>query len=55
MKTRIWADRITEDLFCSMDQGPTSMAEVVHVYNFENIQNKTEIPTLIQAILNGAE
>ena len=31
------------------------MAEVVHLYNFQNIRNRTEIPLLIQAILNGAE
>ena len=38
-----------------MDQGPASMAEVVHLYNFENIRNRTETPLLMQAVLNGAE
>ena len=31
------------------------MAEVIHLYNFENMKNKTEIPILMQAVLNGAE
>ena len=38
-----------------MDQGPASMEEVVHLYNFENIRNRTETPLLMQAVLNGAE
>lgn len=38
-----------------MDQGPASMAEVVHLYNFENIRNRNKIPLLMQAVLNGAE
>jgi len=41
--------------FIGMDQGPASMEEVVHFYNFENIRNRTEVPLLIQAVLNGAE
>ena len=41
--------------FIDMDQGPTSIEEVVHLYNFENIRNRTEIPILMQAVLNGAE
>ena len=31
------------------------MAEVIHLYNFENMKNKTEIPILMQAVLNKAE
>jgi len=31
------------------------MAEVVHLYNFEKIRDTTEIPLLMQAVLNGAE
>lgn len=31
------------------------MAQVLHIYNFENIRDRTEIPLLIQAVLNGAE
>ena len=31
------------------------MAEVIHLYNFENMKNKTEISILMQAVLNGAE
>ena len=38
-----------------MDQGPTFIEEVVHLYNFETIRNRTEIPILMQAVLNGAE
>ena len=38
-----------------MNQGPTSIEEVVHLYNFENILNRTEVPILMQAVLNGAE
>jgi hypothetical protein len=41
--------------FIGMDQGPASMAEVVHLYNFENIRDRSEIPLLIQEVLNGAE
>jgi len=41
--------------FIGIDQGPASMAEVVHFYNFENIRNRNEIPLLMQAVLNGAE
>jgi hypothetical protein len=41
--------------FIGTDQGPASMGEVVHLYNFENIRNRTETPLLMQAVLNGAE
>ena len=41
--------------FIDMDQGPTSIEEVVHLYNFENIRNRTEIPILMQAVLNGTK
>ena len=41
--------------FIDMDQGPVSIEEVVHLYNFENIRNRTETPLLMQAVLNGAE
>lgn len=41
--------------FIDMDQGPISIEAVVHLYNFENIRNRTEIPILMQAVLNGAE
>ena len=40
--------------FIGTDQGPASMGEVVHLYNFENIRNRTETPLLMQAVLNGA-
>jgi hypothetical protein len=41
--------------FIGMDQGPASIGEVVHLYNFENLRNRTETPLLMQAVLNGAE
>jgi hypothetical protein len=41
--------------FIGMDQGPASMEEVVHLYNFENIRNRTERPLLIEVVLNGAK
>ena len=41
--------------FIGMDQGPASMGEVVHLYNFENLRNRIETPLLMQAVLNGAE
>lgn len=37
-----------------MDQGPASIAEVIHLYNFNKIRNRTETPVLMQAVLNGA-
>ena len=41
--------------FIGMDPGPASMGEVVHLYNFENIRNRTETPFIMQAVLNGAK
>ena len=41
--------------FIGMNQGSASMGKVVHLYNFENIRNKTETPLLMQVVLNGAE
>ena len=41
--------------FIGTDQGPASMGEVVPLYNFENIRNRTETTFLIQAAINGAE
>ena len=41
--------------FVGFDKGPSSMTEVVHLYNFQNIRNRSEIPLLMQAVLNGAE
>ena len=44
-----------KEKFIDTTQGPTSIEEVVHLYNFENIRNRTETPILMQAVLNGAE
>ena len=41
--------------FIGMNKGPVCMEEVIHLYNFENIRDKTETPFLMQAVLNGAE
>jgi hypothetical protein len=41
--------------FVGFDQGPTSISDVVHLYNFKNIRNTAEKPLLMQAVLNGAE
>jgi hypothetical protein len=41
--------------FVDLDNGPSSMTEIVHLYNFQNIRNRSEIPGLMQAVLNGAE
>ena len=35
--------------------GPTSIEDVIHVYNFENIENKAEKRVLVQEVRNGAE
>ena len=44
-----------KERFVGLDKGPSSMTEVVHLYNFQNIRNRSEIPILMQAVLNGAE
>lgn len=36
--------------FIGIDQGPASMGEVVHLYNFENIRNRTETPLRMQVV-----
>ena len=49
-------DSVTQkETFIGLDQGPASIEEVVHLYNFENIRNRNDIPLLIQAVLNGSE
>jgi hypothetical protein len=44
-----------KERFVGLDKGPKSRSDVLHLYNFQNIQNKAEIPFLVQAVLNGAE
>jgi len=44
-----------KETFIGEDQGPASRAEVIHLYNFKKIRNRTEVPVLMQAVLNGAE
>ena len=41
--------------YLGRDQGPASMEEVVHLYNFEKIRNRDEVPLLMQAVFNGAK
>ena len=31
------------------------MPDVAHLYNFEKIKNRAEVPTLIQVVINGVE
>jgi hypothetical protein len=31
------------------------MAEVIHVFNFEKIKNRDEVPDLVKSVLNGAK
>ena len=44
-----------KEKFIDTTQGPTSIEEVIDLYNFKNIRNKTETPILMQTVLNGAE
>ena len=41
--------------YIGLDQVPASMGEVVHLYNFAKIRNRSETPLLMQAVLKGAE
>lgn len=41
--------------YIGFDQGPKSKEEVIHIYNFEDIRDRTEVPFLMQAVLNGSE
>ena len=41
--------------FIGVEQGPKSPADVLHVFNFENIRNSDEKLSLVEAVLNGAE
>lgn len=44
-----------KDMFVGLNKGPTSREDVLHLFNFEAIQNRAEVPVLVQAVLNGAE
>lgn len=41
--------------FIGLEQGPKSSDEVLHVYNFNKIIDRKEVPGLVQAVLDGAE
>jgi hypothetical protein len=38
-----------------LDQGPVNMGQVVHVYNFEDLRDRNEVPFLMEAVKNGAK
>jgi len=44
-----------KERFIGLSQGPKSVNEVFHLVNFENIRNPLEKPSLVSAVLNGAE
>ena len=44
-----------KERFIGLDEGPKSIDDVLHLYNFKNIRNNAEKPFLVQAVLNGAE
>ena len=55
------AYRIEQDIpgqkerFIGLPGGPKSTDEVLHLVNFDNIRNSLEKPSLVSAVLNGAE
>jgi hypothetical protein len=44
-----------KERFIGLLQGPKSANEVLHLVNFGNIRNSLEKPSLVSAVLNGAE
>lgn len=38
-----------------LEDGPTSSDEVIHLYDFDNIKNRNEVPRLLQSLINGIE
>ena len=44
-----------KERFTSIPQGPKSANEVLHLVNFDKIRNSLEKPSLVSAVLNGAE
>ena len=44
-----------KERFVGFDQGPKSKQDVLHLYDFKKIRNPDQKPSLVQAVLNGAE
>ena len=44
-----------KERFIGLPQGPKSANEVLHLVNFNKIRNSLEKPSLVSAVLNGAE
>jgi len=44
-----------KERFTGIPQGPKSANEVLHLVNFDKIRNSLEKPSLVSAVLNGAE
>ena len=44
-----------KERFIGIPQGPKSANEVLHLVNFDKIRNSLEKPSLLSAVLNGAE
>jgi hypothetical protein len=44
-----------KERFVGLPQGPKSANEVLHLVNFDKIRNYLEKPSLVSAVLNGAE
>ena len=44
-----------KERFIGIPQGPKSANEVLHLVNFDKIRNSLEKPSLVSAVLNGAE
>jgi hypothetical protein len=44
-----------KERFIGLPQGPKSANEVLHLVNFDKIRNSLEKPSLVSAVLNGAE
>jgi hypothetical protein len=44
-----------KERFVGLPQGPKSANEVLHLVNFDKIRNSLEKPSLVSAVLNGAE
>lgn len=44
-----------KSLSIGINDGPKCMEDVIHLYNFEKIRDRTEIPGLVEQVRNGAE
>ncbi len=44
-----------KERFVGLPLGPKSANEVLHLVNFDKIRNYLEKPSLVSAVLNGAE